>query len=209
MPEGLVGSLLCGNPGTGTAFTVESVTETAEGRCSVGTQPEAVERHPEAVLHRGKIWHFVVLSDEAGVFLGMGGPADLQQTALAPILLHFLEHYRGILVVTSNRVGTFDEAFKSRTQFALQCESLTLLLCETIWWNILNPSKALDEQHTKLNNDDCYVDELARQEVDGRTIWNASTTARQLPQYQGKIYHTCISRTSSRYWKICEIIGQG
>lgn len=35
-----------------------------------------------------------------------------------------LEYYDGILILTSNRVATFDEAFKSRINLAIRYEDL-------------------------------------------------------------------------------------
>lgn len=34
-----------------------------------------------------------------------------------------LEYYKGVLILTTNRIGTFDEAFKSRIHLSLFCES--------------------------------------------------------------------------------------
>lgn len=53
----------------------------------------------------------VVILDEADVFLEERGLADLQRNALVSVFLRCLEYYDGILILTSNRIGTFDEAF--------------------------------------------------------------------------------------------------
>lgn len=61
----------------------------------------------------------VVLLDEADVFLEERDMKDLNRNALVSVFLRALEYYNGIVILTSNRVGTFDEAFKSRIQLAL------------------------------------------------------------------------------------------
>ena len=184
--------LLHGGPGTGKTFTAESVAEMAEKplyrvTCGdIGTQPEAVEKYLESVLHLGKIWDCVVLLDEADVFLEERGLADLQRNALVSVFLRVLEYYDGILILTSNRVGTFDEAFKSRIQLALHYENLTMSQRKKIWRNFINRLKSLDDQEIDFDDIDCYIDELANHEMNGRQIRNAITTARQLAKYKEK-----------------------
>ena len=152
----------------------------------IGTQPEAAEKYLESVLHLGKIWDCVVLLDEADIFLEERGLADLQRNVLVPVFLRVLEYYEGILVLTSNRVGTFDEAFKSRIQLALHCEKLTVSQRKKVWRNSFNRLKSLDGQNIDFDDLDCYIDELAGLEMNGRQIRNAITTARQLAKYKGQ-----------------------
>lgn len=109
--------LLHGGPGTGKTLTAESVAEIAEKplyrvTCGdVGISAEDVEKYLESALHLGKIWDCFVLLDEADVFLEQRSLEDLQRNALVSVFLRVLEYYEGILILTSNRVGTFDEAF--------------------------------------------------------------------------------------------------
>ena len=48
----------------------------------------------------------VVLLDEADVFLEERDMKDLKRNALVSVFLRALEYYDGILMLTSNRVGT-------------------------------------------------------------------------------------------------------
>jgi len=95
-------------------------------------------------------------------------------------------HLTGILILTSNRVGTFDEAFKSRIQLALHYENLNKPQRRKIWRNFISRLKDLGEE--KINYDDLYdhIDELSAHEMNGRQIHNAVTTGRQLAQYKRK-----------------------
>ena len=68
----------------------------------------------------------VVLLDEADVLLEERGQADFQRNALVSVFLHVLEYNFGIMILASNHVGTFDEAFTSRIQLALHYENLTV-----------------------------------------------------------------------------------
>jgi len=112
--------LLHGGPGTGKTYTAEGVAELAEKplyrvTCGdIGTNPIDVEKYLTKVLLLGKIWSCVVLLDEAEVFLQERNLEDLQRNALVSVFLRVLEYYDGTLILTSNRVATFDEDFNSR-----------------------------------------------------------------------------------------------
>lgn len=200
--------LLHGGPGTGKTFTAEGVAELAEKplfrvTCGdVGTEPERVEAYLEAAFTLGKTWdcgelyspsllflllmaRAVVLLDEADVFLEERGLADLQRNALVSVFLRVLEYNVGILILTSNRVGSFDEAFKSRIQLALHYRNLTIPQQKKIWRNFLARLKSLDEENTDFEDLTDHVDELGKFDMNGRQIRNAITTARQLALYKG------------------------
>jgi SpoVK/Ycf46/Vps4 family AAA+-type ATPase len=204
--------LLHGGPGTGKTFTAESVAEMAEKplyrvTCGdIGTKPVEVEQYLESVLHLSKSWGCVVLLDEADVFLEQRSLTDLERNALVSVFLRVLEYYEGILILTSNRVGTFDEAFKSRIQLALHYENLDRSQRQKIWTNFLRrlkdmnstnnetetqTSSASEKKTQKLDPIDidfddigCYMSELADIEMNGRQIRNAITTARQLAKFK-------------------------
>jgi SpoVK/Ycf46/Vps4 family AAA+-type ATPase len=181
--------LLHGGPGTGKTFTAESVAEIAEKplyrvTCGdIGTKPEEVEKYLESVLHLGKIWNCVVLLDEADIFLEERTLADLQRNALVSTFLRALECYSGILILTSNRVGHFDEAFKSRIQLALHYKNLDQRQRRQIWRNFLQRLKDL-QKDIAFTDLDKHIDDLAENQMNGRQIRNAITTARQLAIYR-------------------------
>ncbi|KAK3325261.1 AAA family ATPase [Apodospora peruviana] len=168
--------LLHGGPGTGKTLTAESVAELAEKplyrvTCGdIGTDAEAVEKYLESVLYIGTIWKAVVLFDESDVFLEERSQADLQRNALVSVLLRVLEYYDGILILTSNRVGTFDEAFKSRVQLALHYPAIDEADRMEIWLEFVQDLQRqggadvveYDQLHSKIG------------------IRNAIRTARQL-----------------------------
>jgi SpoVK/Ycf46/Vps4 family AAA+-type ATPase len=181
--------LLHGGPGTGKTLTAESVAELTNKplyrvTCGdIGTNPEDVEKYLESVLYIGAIWKCVVLLDEADVFLEERSMTDLQRNALVSVFLRVLEYYEGILILTSNRVGTFDEAFKSRVQLALHYPSLEYDGRWAIWSNFINglretsPDAKVDELKHK-------IDILARSSLNGREIRNTVKTAMQLAHFK-------------------------
>ncbi|KAJ4268901.1 hypothetical protein NW762_002972 [Fusarium torreyae] len=185
--------LLHGSPGTGKTFTAESVAEIAKKplypvTCGdIGTEPREVEKYLESVFHLGKIWDCVVLLDEAEVFLEQRTLQDLKRNALVSVFLRALEYYEGILILTTNRVGTFDEAFKSRIQLALRYEKLKDYQRKQIWRNFLDRLRGLGEdQNIDFDNIELHLDELAQYPMNGRQIRNSITTGRQLAKYKQK-----------------------
>jgi hypothetical protein len=182
--------LLHGGPGTGKTLTAESVAEIAEKplyrvTCGdIGTEPEEVEKYLESVLNLGKIWGCVVLLDEADVFLEQRSLEDLLRNALVSVFLRVLEYYDGILVLTSNRVGTFDEAFKSRIQLALHYASLGPFQRLKIWENFIVRLESLGEDMIDFDDLKDHLEQLAEHKMNGRQIRNAITTARQYAQWK-------------------------
>jgi ATP-dependent Clp protease ATP-binding subunit ClpA len=94
-----------------------------------------------------------------------------------------LEYYSGILILTTNRVGIFDEAFKSRIQLAIRYHDLNQEQRRKIWRNFFN---MLDETEESVNKHDLEMNvaKLADVKINGRQIRNAVTTARHLARFR-------------------------
>ncbi|KAF3797109.1 hypothetical protein GCG54_00009079 [Colletotrichum gloeosporioides] len=170
----------------------------------IGTKAEEVEQYLDTVLVLGKTWGCVVLLDEADVFLEERTLQSLERNALVSVFLRVLEYYDGILILTSNRVGTFDEAFKSRIQLNLRYQNLNEQQRIQIWSNFIDRIDKLDKGkaaalgNSKSNNGlqlDFGVNaeeirqrlhDLAKANLNGREIRNAISTARQLAAYRRK-----------------------
>lgn len=182
--------LLHGPPGTGKTLTAESVAELVQKplyrvTCGdIGTDAEGVEAYLESVLYIGKIWGCVVLLDEADVFLEERTLADLQRNALVSVFLRVLEYYQGILILTSNRVGTFDEAFKSRIKLALHYTSLRKPDRRKVWRNFFKVMREAGQDDVDYDDLDDHLDELAQYQLNGREIRNSLSTAAELAQFR-------------------------
>lgn len=59
-------------------------------------------------------WGVIMLIDEADMYMEQRRAQDHERNHLVAGFLRALEYYRGILFLSTNRVGTFDEAFTSR-----------------------------------------------------------------------------------------------
>ncbi|OQE14584.1 hypothetical protein PENSTE_c034G03910 [Penicillium steckii] len=181
--------LLHGGPGTGKTLTAESVAELTHKPLyrifcgDIGTNVEEVEKYLKSVLYIGTVWECVVLLDEADVFLEERQTDQLQRNAQVSIFLRALEYYDGILILTSNRVGTFDEAFKSRIHVSLHYPYLNKQSRHRIWLNFID---SLGEKDAKIDDIKKGVNFLAKQRLNGREIRNTVKMAMQLAQFYGK-----------------------
>jgi hypothetical protein len=85
----------------------------------LGIEPDEVERALMKWFKLATLWKAVLLLDEADVYLESRMSGDLARNSLVSIFLRALEYYQGVLFLTTNRVGTFDEAMLSRIHVVL------------------------------------------------------------------------------------------
>ncbi|KAK0610354.1 P-loop containing nucleoside triphosphate hydrolase protein, partial [Bombardia bombarda] len=86
----------------------------------IGYRPEDLEKNMEKHFGLAHRWGCVLLLDEADVFL-----VKRDRNGLVSVFLRILEYYSGILFLTTNRVGTIDDAFRSRLHLTLYYPKLT------------------------------------------------------------------------------------
>lgn len=118
------------------------------------------------------------------VFLEQRSLEDLKRNSLVSVFLRVLEYYEGILILTSNRVGTFDEAFKSRIQLALHYPALGPYSRGKIWENFLERLEKLKDTSVDTADIRDHLEQLQTVEMNGRQIRNAITTARQYAKWK-------------------------
>ena len=109
-------------------------------------------------------------------------PEFIALTPSLSVFLRLLEYYAGILFLTSNRVSSFDLAFKSRIHIALHYPELTIEVRRQLWRNFLNRVPAQNRQ-LEMEAD---LDILEKEEINGRQIKNACKTAAALARKRGE-----------------------
>ncbi|RMY70995.1 hypothetical protein D0863_05427 [Hortaea werneckii] len=136
--EGII-LLFHGSPGVGKTSTAESVAIQLQRpllpiTCGdLGQEPYEVEQKLSTFFFLGAKWRCVVLLDEADVFLARRTTGDLKRNSLVSVFLRQLEYYSGLLILTTNRVGEFDEAFVSRIHMKLHFPSLDERSTMEVW----------------------------------------------------------------------------
>ncbi|KAL4807016.1 P-loop containing nucleoside triphosphate hydrolase protein [Aspergillus unguis] len=191
--------LLHGPPGTGKTLTAESVAEyTARPLLSItaadlGHEPVTLEKNLLRFFRNAKRWNAIVLLDEADVYLESRSSHDLQRNSIVSIFLRALDYFQGILFLTTNRVGNFDEAFMSRIHVQIGYDPLDEASRQQIWDNHFKKISRNHETHGLEIRVSYDVKEFVRKSQDlkvlkwnGREIRNAFQTALALACFQAK-----------------------
>jgi len=113
-------TILCkGAPGLGKTLTAEVYAEVVGKPLYrvhsglLGTNAQSVEQNLTGILRRAERWGAILLLDEADVYIRCRDN-DLQHNAIVAEFLRTLEHFSGLLFMTTNRVDDVDDAILSR-----------------------------------------------------------------------------------------------
>ncbi|RDL40429.1 uncharacterized protein BP5553_00408 [Venustampulla echinocandica] len=167
--------LLHGAPGVGKTSTAEDALETNF-----------------ALANR---WGCILLLDEADVFLAERTKEDFIRNGLVAVFLRVLEYYAGILFLTTNRVGDFDEAFASRIHISLYYPELNQdNTVEVFKLNLGLIDDRFKAKKRKVNIEDLqigafaanYWNERENERWNGRQIRNACQTALALAEFEAQ-----------------------
>ncbi|EME88499.1 uncharacterized protein MYCFIDRAFT_149152 [Pseudocercospora fijiensis CIRAD86] len=175
--QGLV-LLLPGPPGTGKTLTAESIADRlqiplyAVSASELGDTVAAIEEKFGQVLQLAAQWNAVLLLDEADAFLEKRvdhfSARDRNKRVAA--FLRILEYYKGILILTTNRMISFDDAFYSRIHLTLPFKALDVESRKGIWKNFLRGAEISEDE----------IREFAEEDLNGRQIKNIMKMARLL-----------------------------
>jgi len=182
--QGLV-CVLHGPPGVGKTLTAECVAEYVRrplymvSSGDLGIDSADLDAQLSKIMDMTATWRAVLLIDEADVFLEQRGLHEMHRNAMVSVFLRVLEYYSGILFLTTNRVGTFDDAFKSRIHIPIRYTDLSVESRRTIWANFckLVPGG--------VDVDARGLDQLAQYDLNGRQIKNAIKAAESLAKFDG------------------------
>lgn len=117
--------LLHGKPGVGKTYTAECIAEYTKRpllslTCTdIGTNPITIESKLTYWFKLAKHWGAILLIDEADIYMEQRITQDLERNNLVAGFLRAMEYYQGILFLTTNRIGTFDDAFISRIHVSI------------------------------------------------------------------------------------------
>lgn len=140
-------------------------------------------------------WGSILLLDEADVFLARRTPQDFIRNGLVAVFLRVLEYYAGILFLTTNRIGDFDEAFSSRIHVSLHYPELDAQSALEIFdlnWKLMEARFRKQKRELEIDkvgiavfaNDYWRDNETAH--WNGRQIRNACQTALALAESEAQ-----------------------
>ena len=113
----------------------------------------------------------------------------IQLTNHHPVFLRTLEYFNGILFLTTNRIGTFDQAFQSRVHVTLGLPALDRNRRADVWTifldDLASKAKISASQHSVLRQ--LVEDKWSREPLNGRQIRNAVRTAMLVAEKKGEM----------------------
>ena len=121
----------------------------------------------------------------------------------------------GILILTSNRVGTLDEGFRSRIQLALEYPKLNTDSRRRVWGNFIErlENSPLESADVDLRDLRQNLSNLSKYELNGREIRNAITVARPLALSTGtQVDFKCLQKVigvQRRFLRYIEDVNEG
>jgi SpoVK/Ycf46/Vps4 family AAA+-type ATPase len=123
-----------------------------------------------------EIWGAVMLIDEVDVYLEKRQTGELQRNSLVSgrckpdirhdfvlmltAFLRSMEYYRGILFLTTNRIGHIDDAIMSRVHLVLKYEPLNAAARRTIWSQFIEKLEGDREEFTVERRAKTYLLEI-------------------------------------------------
>jgi hypothetical protein len=173
----------------------------------LGTIETSIEQNLTTWFDLAEVWNAVLLVDEADIFLeqrknkdlyrnglvtGNNSSRQISKTSKETVLttltafLRRMEYFKGLLFLTTNRVGQIDDAFISRVHVAIEYPALTPSYRSRIWKAFF--AKLHTERKGKIKvspRAQAYV--LGKEmELNGREIRNALQTAIALAEYEAR-----------------------
>ncbi|KAF4156471.1 hypothetical protein CNMCM6069_006745 [Aspergillus lentulus] len=90
----------------------------------IGTVETPVEGELLKWFNLAEAWNAVLLVDEADIFFERRQDRDLARNGWVSAFLRRMEYFKGLLFLTTNRVGQIEDAFISRVHIAIGYPSL-------------------------------------------------------------------------------------
>ncbi|KAI1860609.1 hypothetical protein JX265_009072 [Neoarthrinium moseri] len=183
--QGLV-CVLHGPPGVGKTLTAECVAEYVRrplymvSSGDLGVTSSDLDGQLTRIMDMTSTWRAVLLIDEADVFLERRSLHDLHRNAMVSVFLRVLEYYSGILFLTTNRVNTFDDAFKSRIHIPIRYTDLSVESRMQIWRNFCKMVPG------GVDIDELGLALLSEHDLNGRQIKNVIKAAESLAAFDKK-----------------------
>jgi hypothetical protein len=167
-------------------------------QCSqLGTNEQAVEQKLQTVLDRASRWGAILLIDEADVYVHERGD-DIQQNAIVGVFLRVLEHYRGVLFLTSNRDTIIDDAIMSRATAWIRYELPDAYALARIW-------SVLADQF-KLKLDEPVRRELVKEfpRLSGRNVKNLLKLGSKLAKHKNQALTLDVFKRAARFLALAD-----
>ncbi|OCK79046.1 hypothetical protein K432DRAFT_355692 [Lepidopterella palustris CBS 459.81] len=186
--------LLHGAPGTGKTLAAEAVAASLKRPllpvriADLGSVSREIEQNLSQFVTLAERWGCILLVQDADAILAQRTRTDREGNNITSTFIDALEYFTGILIFTTNRVGDFDEAIKSRIHLTLYFPPFNLEAVIKLWKNLLDQLREgrvdFDSKEILRFAERQYNQKEAR--WNGREIRNAIATAVALAQEDAK-----------------------
>lgn len=175
--------LFHGAPGTGKTYAAQSLAETMErplytvraSNCSQDLSTWIDSLKEAARL--ASTWEALLLIEDVDVLFEERQATDATRNSLVIAALELVESFRDTVLLTTNRVGTLDEALNSRCSYTIHFEPLSTEARKAIWINAIRNLRSNTHGTSTSEGLLSNVDDLSRHEMNGHKIKNALNTA--------------------------------
>ncbi|KAE8354560.1 P-loop containing nucleoside triphosphate hydrolase protein [Aspergillus coremiiformis] len=165
---------LSGPPGVGKTLTAESLAQLMRVPLFILSASELLMSHKQFEARLKDIfrmvprWGAVLLLEDAHVFVQARNSTEFGRSALISLFLEQLEHFRGIMFLTTNRTDNMDPAFESHIHLSLRYPELDVHSRRQIWKQSLTGNTAFTSEQ---------LNEISKVELNGRQIKNVLNTS--------------------------------
>jgi len=179
--------LFYGTPGTGKTLTCESTAELLHKPLysvtagELGCTSIEIESKLQNVIDAAKMWNCLLLLDECDIFLERREMGNIEKNAIVSIFLRMIEKFDGVLFLTTNRIDTIDDAFKSRFSITVHYKPLDAPMRKDIWSSLLKFANIYEALS------DGEITEFSKITLNGRQINNIIRMGMALAKHEGRI----------------------
>ena len=117
--------------------------------------------------------------DEADVYLEKRAAGHIKRNGLVSVFLRCVEYFKGVLFLTTNRVGKFDDAFTSRIHVIIHYPPLRAEDRREIWEGFFAKLKKERPEIKVSRRTKAYVlndEEMTKTDWNGREIRNGKSS---------------------------------
>ncbi|KUL90361.1 hypothetical protein ZTR_02051 [Talaromyces verruculosus] len=176
------------------------------GTSDIGLNAAGAERVLKTIFELAEAWNAILLIDEADVLLdarGKDNEALMSKNALVSVLLREVEYFKGVLIMTTNRVVAFDPAILSRIHHAVNFAEPDSNQEERIWkmWLDRLHCQGLCDDYADLKDwvDDTVSDTRRPHILSGREIRNIFIVAQMLAEKEDEDVKITRAQVNSAY----------
>ncbi|CEL54617.1 hypothetical protein RSOLAG1IB_11706 [Rhizoctonia solani AG-1 IB] len=174
--------VLDGDPGTGKMLTAEALSEHLKcplyviSSGELRTQAQELEKQLHNIREMAAAWKAIVLINEANILLETRNTYDIMRNSLVGVFLRELKYHTGVVILSTNKIRSFDKVFIPRISIAIHYPDLDESSRLLIWKQLLvRAGVNLADSSTPLSGDSSYIthDELtslAKKPVDACVI---------------------------------------